>query len=76
MIISPTSELPEENFDDTISEPEENIVGYEKPVKAKKKKPMAERGEYDDSSDSSDEDAGNNFDSDNDSAGPGEDFIE
>ena len=75
MTISPTSELPEENFDDTISEPEDHIVGYEKPVKISKKKPVAERGEYDDSSDSSDDDAVAKYESDDDS-GPGDGFIE
>jgi hypothetical protein len=65
--VSPNTELPEENFDDTISEPEDHIVGYEKPVKTKK--PAAERGEWDDSSDSDDE-------SSEDENGPDEDFVE
>ncbi|KAJ3345863.1 secretory subunit, partial [Kappamyces sp. JEL0680] len=55
LTVTSADELPEENFDDTISEPEDHIVGYEKPVKKTKKKPAEERGEFDDSSDSDDE---------------------
>ena len=54
MTVSAATELPEEHFDDTISEPEDRIVGYEKPVIKSKKKPAEERGQYDDSSDSDD----------------------
>jgi hypothetical protein len=67
--VSPASELPYENFDDTISEPEDSIIGYEKPVKTRK--PLDERGEYDDSSDSDDQ-----YDEDEKDDEPDEDFIE
>ena len=67
--MSPATELPYENFDDTISEPEESIIGYEKPVKIKKS--PEERGEYDDSSDSDDATSEDEPDSE-----PDEDLIE
>jgi hypothetical protein len=68
LVVSPATELPFEHFDDTISEPEESIIGYEKPVKIKKA--LEDRGEYDDSDCSDDIDEPEQYD------GPDEDFIE
>lgn len=78
LTVVPATELPYEFYDDYISEPEDYIVGYEKPISKKKSK--EERGKYDDSeteSESSESEDGHNHDDDNDLSNLGNDgFIE